>query len=384
MNNLFTAETLTSDQVVRCDVCIIGSGAGGGMLAAGLAAKGLDVVMLESGGWNTRESFTQHERDAMPDMYQESAGRATSDMAISILQGHTAGGGTAINWTSIFEVPDRIAEVWWQRFGLEGLDQGSMKPHYTAVRERLSVQEWPLDYVNANNNVLKKGCDALGWEFGPMNRNVKGCMNTGYCGLGCPVDAKQSGFVTVLPEAMSQGMRLYTNVHAQRFEMKGGSIDSVVAQVMPTRHTVPSGPKLTVHAKVFVSSAGALNSPALLMRSGLDSDGRCGRRTFLHPVLASLALHDEPIHPWAGAPQSCLSHHFFERGEDKVGYFLEAAPLQPMIAAVSLKVLGPQHRTGMSMLGHTSVMLAICMDGLVRGDDGGVVTLKADGRPSLD
>ena len=191
---------------------------------------------------NTRESFTQRERDAMPDVSGECrpSDERYGDFG---LQGHTAGGGTAINWTSIFEVPDRIAEVWWQRFGLEGLDQGSMKPHYTAVRERLSVQEWPLDYVNANNNVLKKGCDALGWEFGPMNRNVKGCMNTGYCGLGCPVDAKQSGFVTVLPEAMSQGMRLYTNVHA-RFELKGGVIDSVVAQVMPARHTVLQVPNL--------------------------------------------------------------------------------------------------------------------------------------------
>ena len=113
-----THESLTEDTTISCDVGIVGSGAGGGVMAAGLVEQGLNVVMLEAGGWNTRERFTQHERDALPDLYQESAGRATRDRAISILQGRTAGGGTAVNWTSIFEVPDVIAELWWQRYGL--------------------------------------------------------------------------------------------------------------------------------------------------------------------------------------------------------------------------------------------------------------------------
>lgn len=384
MDNLFTGDTLTQDTQVDCDICIVGSGAGGGILAAGLVAQGLDVVMLESGGWNTRESFTLHERDAMSEMYQESAGRVTKDMAISILQGHTAGGGTAINWTSIFEIPDRIADHWWQRFGLEGLDSRSLHQHYVEVERILSIQEWPLEYANPNNRVLVDGCKALGWDVGPMRRNVKGCMNTGYCGLGCPVDAKQSGFVTVLPEAMRQGMRLYTNVHAHRYVVEAGRIVAVEGRVLRSRHAVADGPSVTVRAKVFVNSAGAINGPGLLLRSGLDSGGRCGQRTFLHPVLASLAVFEDPIQPWTGAPQSCHSHRFHDRGEDKVGYFLESAPLQPMLAAVSLKVMGDQHRQFMEQLGHTSALLALCIDGLVRGDDGGTVSLKSDGRPVLD
>ena len=150
------------------------------------------------------------------------------------------------------------------------------------------------------------------------------------------------------------------------------------------RAGVASGPKLTVNAKVFVNSCGAINGPALLLRSGLDSGGRCGRRTFLHPVLASLAVFEDPILPWMGAPQSAHSHRFFERGEGKVGYFIEVAPLHPMFAAVSTKVLGDDHRSFMKELGHTHAMLAICTDGIVNGDDGGVVSLKSNGTPVLD
>ena len=381
---IFNAETLLQDTVMDADVCIVGSGAGGGVLAANLVKQGLDVVMLEEGGFHTRKDFTLHERDALPAMYQDGGGRLTTDMAITILQGKTAGGGTAVNWTSCFPIPDRIADHWWRTYGLEGFDSESMRPYYQAVTKRMNIMEWSLQNANPNNQVLIRGCENLGWKVGAMHRNVKGCMNTGYCGLGCPVDAKQSGFVTVLPEAVAGGMRLLTNVAADRFVMEQGRITRVEGRVVLPGESIATGPAITVRAKIFVSSCGAINGPALLLRSGFTSGGKVGRRTFVHPVVVSLGLFEDPILPWAGAPQSAHCHEFIDRGPDKVGYFFEAAPLLPMLASMSFKSVGARHRKFMKELSHASAMLSLCVDGLVPGDEGGVVRVKANGRPTLD
>jgi len=382
--SILSVQDLSADLEESCDVCIIGSGAGGGVLAAGLVARGVDVVMLEEGGLYGRSDFTLHERDAMPALYQEGGGRTTADQAISVLQGRAVGGGTAVNWTSCFRIPDRILDVWRKDFGIEGLDTQTMLPHYEAVEERLNIREWPLENANANNQVLIRGAGALGWEVGGMRRNVRGCLNTGYCGLGCPVDAKQSGFVTVIPEAVEGGMRLYTRVQAQKLSVSNGRVRSVEARGVPRGEVEATGVAVTVRAKVFVSSCGALNGPALLLRSGILSGGLVGRRTFIHPVVATLGLFEDPIAPWQGAPQSAHSHEFIDRGPDKVGFFLEAAPLHPMLAAMSLKVQGEAHRKFMTQLGHIQVLLSLAVDGVMPGDEGGVVTLKDDGRPQLE
>ena len=91
---ILTGRDITQDQTISCDVCVIGSGAGGGVLAEGLVARGLDVVMLEAGGYHTRQDFDLQESKAYPMLYQERGARATSDGAITVLQGHAVGGST--------------------------------------------------------------------------------------------------------------------------------------------------------------------------------------------------------------------------------------------------------------------------------------------------
>src|SRR5690606_34615543 len=117
----------------------VGSGAGGAVLAAGLAEAGLRVVMLEEGGHFTREHFTLQERDAFPAMYQERALRGTADLAITVLQGRTVGGSTTVNWTTCFRTPDRILRHWHREWGLEHID---LAPHFEAVEQRLGIAPW--------------------------------------------------------------------------------------------------------------------------------------------------------------------------------------------------------------------------------------------------
>ena len=133
----------SSDVSVDCDVCIVGSGAGGAVAAAILAQAGLSVVVLEAGGWNRRDRFTMQEQDTYPLLYQESMRRATADQAISILQGRTVGGGTVVNWTTTFRTPSHVLEHWRKRFGLTEYTDAELKPHFDAIEGRLASATCP-------------------------------------------------------------------------------------------------------------------------------------------------------------------------------------------------------------------------------------------------
>ena len=375
---------ISADVDERCDVCIVGSGAGGAVLAAGLVAAGLDVVMLEAGGAFTRQDFDLHEQTAYPAMYQDRGTRATADLAISILQGRTVGGSTTVNWTTCYRTPQRILAHWEREHGIEGLDPESLRPHFEAVESRLNIHKWPAERANANNRAVLDGARALGWEADSTRRNVKGCANSGYCGVGCPVDGKQAMHVTYLPDAVAGGLRLYADTEARQVVVDGGRVVRVEAAVLGRRDSRERGPRVVVRPKVMVLSGGAINTPALLLRSGLDAGGRVGRRTFIHPVVGMAGLHDAPINGFWGAPQSAASHQFIDRGADKVGFFLESAPVHPMLIALGTGGFGQAHAAFMQQLPNATAMLALCVDGLLPGDDGGTVSLRGDGRIRVD
>ncbi|MCO4745867.1 MAG: GMC family oxidoreductase [Proteobacteria bacterium] len=384
MSQVIEGHSHTRDLVESCDVCIVGSGAGGAVLAAGLTERGLDVVVLEAGGAFTSADFDLDESKAYSRFYQGRGTQATDDLAFSLLQGRSVGGSTTINWTTCYRTPDRILAHWAEHHGVEGVDSASMRPHFEAVEERLNIHDWPEELVNANNRVVLRGCRELGWEAHTLRRNVKGCANSGYCGVGCPVNGKQAMHRTYLPDALAGGARIYADVSAKAITWSGRRATGVDAEVLDRRSGRPNGIRVRVDAKVVVSSAGALHGPALLLRSGLDAGGKVGKRTMIHPVCAVTAVYPDPIRPWAGAPQSAASHQFVDRGEGKVGFFIETPPIQPMLGATGPKAFGEDMVAFMRHLENASTTLALCVDGLLPEDDGGVVTLRADGRPSLN
>jgi choline dehydrogenase-like flavoprotein len=376
---------LSGHTSLSCDVCVIGSGAGGAVLAAGLVERGLDVVMLEAGGHFTREDFIPlDERWAFANLYQDCGGRATTDQAITVLQGRSVGGGTTVNWTTCFRTPERILRHWADVHGVEGYTVDSLRPHFEAIEARLNIAPWPTKIANENNRKLLEGCEKLGWEVAPLRRNVDDCANSGYCGLGCPVDAKQAMGVTFIPDAVAGGLRLYCDVEATRLEVEGDTVVAVEARALNRESHQPSGATMAVRAKLTVVSGGAINSPALLLRSGLGQDGPVGQRTFLHPVVTMAARYAEEVEGFYGAPQAVGSHQFVDRGDDKVGFFLEVPPLQPVLASGGVSAMGVDQAAFMRELPYLGVLLAINVDGLVAGDVGGTVSLGEQGRIQLD
>ena len=371
-----------SSLAMECDYVIVGSGAGGSVAASVLAEAGARVVVLEEGGLYTRRDFNMQEAWAYPALYQEGGNRATDDLSITLLQGRSVGGGTTVNWTSCFRVPERTLALWANRHGVVGLDASSLLPHYTAVEARLSVRDGEPADVNANNRKLWEGATRLGWNPELIRRNVKACARLGYCGMGCPIDAKQSATLTYIADAVAAGASVLTHLRARLVETDRGRARAVVCDVLGPEGRHPSGRRFVAHARKGVLLAGgALNSPALLMRSKIGS-GPVGRRTFLHPTVPLLAFYDEPIEGFYGAPQSVACHQFADRGE-RVGYFLETPPVHPMLSAVALPGFGARHRQLTARLAHAQSTIALLIDGH-HDDPGGRVTADRDGRLHID
>ncbi|HLT27407.1 MAG TPA: GMC family oxidoreductase N-terminal domain-containing protein, partial [Zeimonas sp.] len=192
----------------RFDVVIVGSGAGGATSAEILARAGLRTLLVEEGPLRSSGDFRMRESDAYPQLYQEAAARRTKDKAISILQGRCVGGSTTVNWTSSFRTPGATLAFWRDRHGLTGFDEDTMAPWFEQVERRLSIAPWATS-PNANNEVLRRGAERLGLRTSTIPRNVRGCLNLGYCGVGCPSNAKQSMLVTTIPSALDAGATLY-------------------------------------------------------------------------------------------------------------------------------------------------------------------------------
>ena len=318
------AAALDRDLALEADVAIVGTGAGGGVTAEILAAAGLEVLLIEEGALRTSTDFRMLEAEAYPQLYQESAARKTLDKAITILQGRCVGGSTTVNWTSSFRTPDATLAYWRDRFGLSDLAPAALAPWYERMEARLAIGEWTVP-PNENNALLARGAAKLGIATGAIRRNVSGCWNIGYCGMGCPTNAKQSMLVTTIPAALARGARLVYGARAERFALARGRAAQLECSALDPRGVRPAGPRIRVRARHYVLAAGAIGTPALLLRSGAPDPHRTlGRRTFLHPTVVSAAVMPERVDGYAGAPQTIYSDHFLDRDPDRRADRLQA------------------------------------------------------------
>src|SRR5262249_17318912 len=246
------------DLLLKPDVCIVGSGPGGAMVASRLARRGASVVVLEEGGYHQKDEFDMQEATAYPRLYQDRGQRATADLSMSVLPGRAVGGGTVVNGTPSYRTPDHVLAWWRERFGLS-FDLAS---HFDEVEQRLGIQKVDLQDTNPNNRTIYDGCKKLGWQVDTTSRNVRGCLRTGYCGMGGPVDAKQSGALTYLPDAVAAGAEIYASCRVEKIEWSGRRATAAIGRF-------ESGKSARIEPKALVVSGGALNSPALLLRSGI-------------------------------------------------------------------------------------------------------------------
>lgn len=374
-------------ETIECDVAIVGSGAGAGITAELLSAAGLKIVLVEEGPLKSSRDFHQLESEAYPNLYQESAARKTADKAINILQGRCVGGSTTVNWTSSFRTPSNTMAYWRERFGLAELTDEAMSPWFLQVEQRLNIKPW-LTPPNENNDLLRRGALKLGIAAAAIQRNVKGCSNLGSCGLGCPTNAKQSMLVTTIPAALDQGAMLLVQTRAERFEIRGSKVEALHCVAVHINGAAVEGARPTrIVARHYVLAGGAINSPALLLRSDAPDPHRLvGARTFLHPVVAAVATFDHVVEGWQGAPQTIYSDHYLDAGpiDGPIGYKIEAPPLHPLIFATTMTGYGQEAAAQFAKFPNTHALLALLRDGFHADSAGGRVALRGDGSPELD
>jgi len=380
------AASMERDAELGFDVVVAGSGAGGGVTAEILAEAGLNVAIVEEGPLASSAEFRMREREAYPRLYQESAGRQTQDKAITLLQGRCVGGSTTVNWTSSFRTPEATLRHWREAHGLAQASAVALDPWFLRMEERLAIGPWNVP-PNENNDALRRGCEKLGIAFGAIPRNVKGCANLGYCGLGCPINAKQSMLVTTIPAALDRGATLVHRGRVMRLEMGNDRVGACEVRGVASSGAAPSGYRLRLRARHFVLAAGAIGSPAILMRSHApDPHLVAGRRTFLHPTVVSAAVMPQGVEGFHGAPQSIYSDHFLDGAapDGPVGFKLESAPTYPILVSITLPGFGAAHARWMARLPHAQVVIALLRDGFHEGSPGGRVRLRDDGTAVLD
>jgi choline dehydrogenase-like flavoprotein len=373
------ASTLQVSRHFEADVIIVGTGAGGGVAADILTQAGLKVIMIEAGALKSSKDFDMEERTAYPNLYQQAASMKTADKGISIFQGRTVGGSTTINWTTSIRTPEPTLDFWAKEKSVVGLDAQSLAPWFDTMEQQLNISTW-LYEPNRNNGALLEGCNKLGWQSTVIKRNVKGCWNTGYCGMGCPVNAKQSMLVTTIPSALDAGAQLISRAKVMQIEHSEGKVTGLKAQVVNTNFE-PQGITLTFSAKHYILSAGAIHTPALLMRSKTPDPFELLGRTFLHPSLLSGGIYNEQIKGHSGAPQSIYSDEFVWRdgASGDLGYKLEVAPVHPVLVASKTLGYGQSHAELMKNFNRMQVVIALIRDGFNEQCPGGQVRLTDSG-----
>jgi choline dehydrogenase-like flavoprotein len=194
--------------------------------------------------------------------------------------------------------------------------------------------------------------------------------------------------VTTIPTALDRGATLLVETRAEAFVVGHGQVQALVCTPVTGNGTLTPGATSTrIVARHFVVAGGAINSPALLMRSGVPDPHRLlGKRTFLHPVVISAATFAERVEAWSGAPQTLYSDHFLHTQaiDGPIGYKLEAPPMHPVIVSTTLTGHGQAQADLLKQFPQTQGLLALLRDGFHAESPGGSVQLRGDGSPVLD
>lgn len=373
------------------DVCVVGSGPGGSTVAAECAQMGLSTVLVESGPFLRAHEFSQEEANAAK-LYKGSMAQTTLDGAITVLQGQVVGGSATVNWTSSFRAPQQTLQHWHEKLNFPKSFLSRLEAIFPKVEKELSVGTW--ETPNTNNNLLQLGCEELGWKVDAIPRNVRGCWDIGLCGMGCPTNAKRTSLTVMIPRFMQSAQSyLLSNAHADRLEWKKNQVTGI--WVGPPRLDHARSENLSrkpasalIRARLFVLAAGAIGTPALLMRSKVpDPYSRLGKRTFLHPVVSVFSKMPQEVQPYAGAPQSVYSDQFLwpepDQEEHSPGFKIEALPLFPMFAAGLASLASGESRRLLEDLKHTHASLALQRDGFHPLSQGGTVREQQTGGGSV-
>lgn len=327
---VFGREDMRSATSLACDVVIVGSGAGGSALAAELAEGGLDVIVLEEGGYTGTEDFNAKVLEMTRRLYRDTGASATIGMPpVMFQEGRTVGGSAVINGGMSWRTPEHVLERWAREDGLAQISPEEMAPFYERVEGRIHVAYQDPESIGRDNALLKEGADRQGWLTIDNRRNQHHCAGSNNCAFGCPTGAKRSPLVTYIPRALHFGARIYSDVRVERIVRRGKRAVGVEGYVVEPYGK--RGAPLKVHAKLVVSACGSMQTPALLHKSGFHApSGMLGRNLSLHPNAKVVAVFDEDVRGWEGVHQAYQVREFRNQG-----FLMAAVNVPPSVVAMT-------------------------------------------------
>lgn len=379
---------IKSDVIESVDVCIIGSGAAGAVLAKELVESGKKVVLLERGGYYEGKDMNQREVDMMPLLWKNGGFNFVDSLRVAVAQGCCLGGSTIINDAVCFDTPPRVREE-WKRLGVNFSDD-EWSYHLDRVNSNLHVSEVSDDELNRNNLMLKTGAEKLGLrEHRKNHRNCVNCMQCGFCHIGCHYETKQNVLVTYIYEALKKpdsDMRIYCNCYIQKIIQKNGIVEGVEGDFLDIDGNKRY--RIRVNARLVIISAGAIASSRLLLQNKLSQE-TAGVGLCLHPGIEVIGDFDYEIKGNQGIPMAYTVHDFgvtrksdqtmkeyqFEAGE----FLIESIFLPLLQFSIALSASGISEHRRLIERFNNYAMAGI----VVRDDNIGRVALTSAGRASI-
>jgi hypothetical protein len=313
MRQIAPASGFDSDETIEADVVVVGTGAGGAVVAKELAEKGFAVAIVESGEFFRREVFTGNPLDMVPMLYKGRGITGTiGNAVIPIQRANAVGGTTLINSATCFRTPERVLKE-WVGMGLSDFTPQVLEPYFERVEKTISVQECEAKYIGPIGEVIRDGCTSLGYSCGPLKHNIIDCDGQGVCTQGCPKDAKQSTNLTYIPRALNSAAQLFTGFSAEDIIIEGGRAAGIraVGKGKDGRRVM-----LTCRAKAVILSAGTFVSPVIIQKNGLARGSRwVGGNLSIHPcVFVGAMFPDRQMRNGESIPQGYMIDQFDEKG----------------------------------------------------------------------
>lgn len=374
-------------EIIETDVVIVGSGCGGGVCAKNLAKTGLRVMVVEKAYHWPPEHLPMTERDAGIHLFANGGIVSADDNSIAILAGQAWGGGGTVNWSASLQTQAYVRKEWADK-GLSFFTSSDFQNSLDRVCQRMGVSTEYVEH-NTNNKTLSEGARKLGYSHKMVPQNTGGHKHyCGYCTLGCGAAEKQGPVVSFLPDAERAGAQFIEGFEADKvlFEnVRGKKIATGVKGRWTSRDSSGgvSGSDRTIrdviiNAKRVIVSAGTLQSPLLLLRSGL-TNSQIGRNLYLHPVTLMGAIFPDstPINPWEGGILTTLVDEFQNLDGHGHGAKLECTTMLPSLFLTFLPWSGGlEYKMLCSKLPHMTGQIALVRD----RDSGRVYADPVDGK----
>jgi choline dehydrogenase-like flavoprotein len=357
------------------DVLIIGSGAGGATVASELAplcAEGARIAVLERGPKFRDEEFTGHELEMAEKLFFDSGAIGNQDQTLTVACVHGYGGSTLAYTGTSIEIPQRSLDRW----AVPGLTLADLAPRMAKFKQQNNVHELPDEDINENNTLFRRGCEKLCYRAKKFPVNIKGCLGSGMCNMGCPNQAKQGTNRVQLPDAERRGVQVIANCRVERIDRQSLTVD-VGEWPYGEKPRWPLG-RYELRARVIVVAAGAMHSSALLMHSRLPvSLPALGRYFTCHPALTLVAQHAQPITNYFGFPKTFYCDDF----EETDHFILETCIYFPFTTAKNMVGFGPAHSAMMADFRRLQMILVLVSDPALAANR---ITVNRNGDPVLE